>query len=779
MNIKKCGLLWAMALMLGFASCAKNDIIDAPIAQNKTIEYTGDEVNLNLEAQLEEEDLRGAVYNYQISLKPGRAPKLILPETVPVRVYVRKKGQINETISTVILDGKVTEEGSKYHIRINGKLRLRKEGQNLRIGEWQVLCAIGGKALTANPQNDTEGQPGSPNNATYLHVAHQITPTINGDPLPYTQTYHGQVTAIEDTAESFLSSMPWMTDWSPLEAIEDQSADGSGRNLQLLFKPKGVLLRIKPRSNMIAPMKLTRMRIECTESDVLFFGGEFDMLTDHENIPNQPKFLPAYNTPIASHNYAPVRKAILLDLTDEPLLPSGAEMDRTFYVWVMPAQPVGVQAPNPLIDIQLEGYVVESRPENIFSSDRLNDLYLGVSVTDPNKGEHSKNNRDDKFKVVYKTRHKVSNYVSGHAYTLYPILSSELMISEVLVRPAEVPESNPEYSNPDAYPLGTIREPNYNAVWGAVELYNPTLSDIKLADYGLIRIKAMKWERNSSEYYLFHAHPSNGTLGLDHAIVQPLTFTPNEASKTMAGAEDASYKTTVRLVHGSTVTLSATTTLPPHKTFIVLDASYARNRRTLTQRINQGNVHSIGTQIDQAVKKGYCLAAVSLDNGKNKTTQTIDWRSDDAPVMAAGPQDSYILVKKNAKGGYDKVDVGGNNPEESTDIYTTTDAGKRLATYWSGHSTTLGVARHGRDGNVRTRFVPVMRPKKDSPDYDEWGFTPSVERGSDYVNKFATLGTRRWYGPTEGSRLSEWASVPNFTAPAPRQWTITRPTTTP
>lgn len=757
--MNKYRILGLFALLASIGSCAKNDM---PEIQNKSVsvlEYTGEEVPLDLEADLETDELRAAVYDHKNEMTAGRTPKLILPSKVPVRVYIRKKGEYAATISSVTLEGTVKTDGAVHRVRVNGKIKLRKPGQTLKEGDWQVLCVIGGKSIVSNPQSDADNQPGSGGNANFDHVAHKVDPTPEWtDPEPSYGSYAGNTVSYSDAeGTKILSMMPWMTNWSPLTTYKtDPSSDGAGQNLKLRFKPKGVLLRVKPRSNMVLDLKLKYLKIKAVEKHLLHFGGRFNLLEDHPDFPDEPRFYSTY-TPEYGEDM-PSREFVELNLTDQPLLKSGEELDRTIYVWVMPGKSVAKQN-KPLIDIELRGYTTEEREPNVFSYAKQESLYLGMWSVDPRKEANSKNiNRGkEEFFASYTTRQSVDAFEQGHTYTFKPILSSSLMITEVFVRPAAVPKTNDEN---DPHSNAT-----YTSTWGGIELYNPTLTPINLADYGVLRVKATQNDR-PIEYYRFEAHPSNGTLDLNHAIVQPLTFLDGEVAKTFSGGVTSGYVTKVRRVHGAYT--AGATLLQPGKTFVVLDASYVRHNGTRPGAINVDNVISVGVQIEEAFNLGYCQAAVALDNGKDKTSNNIHWQSNDAPVMAGGPQDIYLLVKKNNSGGYDRHDVAGDNPHESSTLY---ENGEHEASYWSGSRYGMWGARHGREGNVRTRFVPVLKPDKDRSDFDEWGYTPSLERGDDYVNNFATLGSRYWLGPTEKSRLGEWSAVPAFAVPT-RKWRI-------
>lgn len=773
--INKYSVLGLLALFVSISSCAKNDI-DAPQDPQRTheLEHTGEEVSLNLDAELQEDDLRAAVYNYNNTLTKGRTPKLILPEKVPVRVYVRKKGEAAATISTVTLEGKVRSTNKGYRVRVLGTLRLRKPGQSLKAGDWQVLCVIGGKSFIPpfgsktqieTPQSDADPQLGAGNNANYDHVAHKVDPTAEWvDPTPRMSTYQGATKSYSDQdATQLLTMMPWMTDWSPLTTYKtDPSVEGAGQNLELHFKPKGVLLRIEPRSNMILDLKLNYIRIQQdAQNGALIFGGSFDMLQDHPEFKNEPYFYPTF---MPATGNSPAKTFVQLQITDEPLMKAGEELKRTIYVWAMPKNAASSQN-NPYLDIELGGYITEDRPANIFASSRLRDLYLGMwgandGVQDPLKEEHSKNTATS-FRTTYVTRQSVSNFVSGNTYTFRPILNSDLMITEVVVRPSGAPLTNDE-NDPVS---GAV----YKANWGGVELYNPTLTPINLADFGLVRVKAKTWDRNALEWYRFEAHPSNGTLELGHAVVQPLTFLNGEASKTMSGAAASNYVTKVRQIYAHSGYTPNNTLLMPGKTIMIMDASYVRYPSAKPSNINVDGVTSLGQQLDQAFNRHYCDLVIALDNGTNQTSKTFNSYENDAPVMAGGRQDSYILVKKNATGGYDIHDVAGTKPEENTTQFY--NNGDHLATFWAGNRISLWGARHGREGNVRTRFVPVLSPNKDL-NYNEWGFTPSLQRDGEYINRFSTLGSRYWLGPTEPSRLNEWNSVVAMPPVPTRKWRI-------
>lgn len=755
--MRKHAILGAVALLMSLASCSKDEVESKVAPQQKTdLVYTGDEVPLNLEAEIEEEELRSVVYDYKNTLTAGRTPKLELPSKVPVRVYVREKSDYAGTISTVTLNGAVEKKGESYRIRILGTVRLRKPGQSLKNGSWQVLCAIGGKSFTQTPENEQEDQLDPGRNANFDHVTMKVDPTAEWtDPGASLSTYAGNTVSYSDEDDSkILSRMPWMTNWSDLKvdptAIE---VDGAGQNLSLVFRPKGILLRIQPRSNMNLDLELRYIKIS-QEEENLYFGGNFDMLQDHQDFPNQPYVYPTF---MPAYSNSPAKKFVEIKLTDAPVLKAGEELKRTIYVWAMPTKAASKQTKK-FLNIELKGYTQENREPNIFSDAKNTSLYLGIWNSAPHNKEAYSKNTNYALSAAYTTRQSVNSFESGHTYTFKPILSSDLLISEVIVRPASVPKSNAE-NDPES-------GATYTSTWGGVELYNPTLTPINLSDYGLYRVKAMKADRKI-EYYRFEAHPSNGTFATGHAVVQPLTLVDGEASKTMNGTSAPEYTTSVRSIYGTFIPNA--TLLEPGKTAVILDASYVRYAGTRPSAINVDNVISIGEQLDQAYNRHHCQFVVALDNGKNKSSNKIDWRSNDSPVLAGGPQDAYTLVKKNSDGTYRNIDVSGVTPHEHYQLY---DDGTHYAAIWSGSRYALWGARHGREGNVRTRFVPAMTPFSTEPSYNEWGFTPSLERGNDYINNFSTLGSRFWLGPTEKSRLLEWSSAPFFQAPPTRKWRL-------
>lgn len=748
--------------------------------ETKGIEYRGEEFPLNLEANFEESSLRSVdVYEVINKVTLGREPHLILPDNVPVRVFVRKKGDEAATLSTVTLNGKVSKEEGRYKIQMNGTIKLRETNHSLKEGDWQILAVVGGASINVVPSDDQDAQPNDVSEMRHwVFPTSEWNPTVNAGSDWVTKAYD------DETDDALSTMMPWMTDWQTLETASFkhvEEADGYGQNYKLYFKPRGILLRAKSRNNMVFNLRIKRLEITNTSNN-LYFGGYFDMSAKGDS----PVFNPANN----------ITHSVGLNITNQPLVASGQEMVDCVYVWAMPSKE---NLKNVTFDVTMKAFIEQNNPKDILENNRRREIYLGdyglITNDQEDKEDYSKNEKAATT-VAFKTSLKISSVSSKNTYTIYPILTGQLFITESVVRP-NVSKSN-DYLSP------LMPENGYKSAWGALELYNPTLTPINLADYGILRTtspdigyqlqrvvthpmdlnktvpaptfvakpprlvlpkEATQDEKDYLEKYKNYFLNEYRVLtqkDLNRGLVQRLNFVDGETSTNTQGHAMEGYTTSVRAMYDTDI---SNTMLMPGKTVVILDASYVRYPNTTPDNINVDEVGSIGVQLKHAVRLKYAQIVVALDNAKVKTQQQ-DYRDSNGPVMYGSTFDSYFLMKRNANGTWTKIDEFGAAPQANWDP----DNGIP----WSSNYGTLIRTRHGRDGNARTRLSVILDPKGGYPGKDwwtAWAFTPSIEVGNDYVNRFCTLGSRFWLGPTEKSKEGEWDSVQEWTEPGQRNWT--------
>lgn len=586
----------------------------------------------------------------------GKPIRIKGDETGKLTLYFVKKTDLSNVITTTVdpTDFRLTDEG-KYVISFHGSLTL--PGLDLSNGEWYVS---GGYRLGA-----TENVSGNIAGTIYL----------NAD---------GVLQKSETNVTDFKTA--YVFGWTKLATKQDNSAfpNNHGQNLNLNMIPDGYYLRIRAINNLVEDIDLTRLAAH--RENFGSRGGYIASFGYKASTPNSIADLVESNTPRVTEptNTAVIVLGLNATKTDSPsgnwgtglVLASG-----DYYPWYQrfnsPTNLSNKSEGSGLVfdfltkeralGTDVYGRPLDSRETEGLTS-KINTTWpqSGPILTDDWRGgtlsEYvGKSNYNDYAGRGFRSKALPTNttFEPGKVNNVNFKITSDLMITE----------------------LYTTRYSARNGSFGLIEIYNPTLDDIDLSKYALLRIgyrndagtNKIRVVPTPKEYNQAEANPGDNIVAnISSALVLPLDMrngTPtgdwsiNSYAHTLT-ASNVVYRYTRIIQHrpivsapvkydnfatnivdfsnkglisGLQAITPGATKLGPGKTMIVLFSGFASSSYRPTQEDTE-----IFKRIEAAAKAGYCQYVVAIAQGSTTTAQPHETT---AGVTTADLGDAFSLVK--------------------------------------------------------------------------------------------------------------------------------------
>lgn len=681
-------LLLAISIVFSLVSCDEKRE-DVTMPSNTAEHPQGETVTLDIAGALDfgivehQDELR---YLFLTEQEDRRAPKIDfgskeIKSPKPLRLYLVKEGEPESLTKIDISSDKVElkEVRGKYNISYRGPIKLKRPEDSFASGTWYISGVYGEGA----DQEDKEW---------------------SEEPFLLLRGLSKEV------------KLPLLLGWSriytkaqPQNPNDMQGLDPKlARNLKLKFAPGGTMLRVRVLNNLTENTYISRLRVKTGE---LAFSGSFKVTAADITKEN----LQSGEISLKASSEDEFDKIITIDHKPTRFATSGNKLSKDFFIWVVPhsktyekdrrtrislIQSDGAELP-PSLDYS-PGKAASGLGWNLGRKlTKINDEGKSTAIPySPNSnnddydiGGHDSENivvshtwlfREDRFQTLPK-RPAGKHYKSGHVYPINVFISSDLIITEV-------------YTHVGTQATPSIYDSNTTPRYGFVEIYNPTLSDINLADYGLTRI-CLGRDVASSRVCPDISFDSDANVFPKQSDALVLPLAPESMSKWRVGEkfggrivgseiggsyqenddaggvssdyprstlqiEDMAYRFTwVNTLFGAG---SSAPVLKPGKTMIILSSAYLDairrgriNSSTFTKnpddKVSNG-IPLIFNKIRTAIHKGFCQYVIALNNdqvdgiGSNPC-------SAEAGVMTMGMSDAFALVKKTSRGKRIMVDA--------------------------------------------------------------------------------------------------------------------------
>lgn len=726
---------------LAFASCQKDEQGDALGLghQPNIYKVQGETVSLNLTATTEE-GLRNLTYD--VTTSEG-LPKLELPEAgskVPVVVLLRKEGDAN-TLTYANLEWTVKED--RKTLQYQGDITLASgHFATSDNGKWYIMAAIGAEAEHIGVGSD-----------------------VSQARLKFSNT------ALTPAADGKLSiKMPYLMSWTPLTIGSAESAE----HKTLKFYPQGSLVRYQVRSNMVDDYKVKAIRV-ASEG---FYSEAYCQINPGSITDASLKGTTVLQRPTGDKTIAgvlpkwqaeksAVRKRSSIDYTNYSLVPRAMSGMWSFDIWNgYEGQSYGSLAEKTK---QSYYYTVYSPSEDISlqSGKESKGYYSWVMPTEHTTHHTAKQPETEVYLEVANASttgqtmaaipaHRSQTVIKeGGYYRMYPVLTSDLLISEVMNRMMGS-ASNPADGAGGAGSVGPGDASGFNL--SLLELYNPTLEPINLLDYALARSAADEYKELSQQgvrYYVTNKDQgagegpySNGsTDDLTKAQILPLKIleTKNSRTSPYEGTKFASwlgvkggydevysdgwkYLPRYRLLAGNDPELTnGKLLLEPGKTIVLamgdwLSLEHEHADWLLDDR-DRRFIRETKASLAKAVENKHCQYALMYSDAFEFTY----WQGPQASpyetmnntgVMCLGNGIGFVLIKGLEGGKFAVVDSSFPDPKhyataENNTAYVT-DRNAFWARYKRPNANLLGgisighTRRAGNDyANVRPLYYPV------------------------------------------------------------------------
>lgn len=531
---------------------------------------------------------------------------------------------------------------------------------------------------------------------------------------------------------------PYILAWQSLEITGPNSAVISRTSL----KPVGSLMRLQFYSNVIEDYTAQRLRLT---SNAIRPIGSFDPAAD-TNIGAHPVW-----TAETADGDVPHSWTYQIDSRNPLYIPAGQgyAAERTLYLWGMPT--------------------------SVASERSSTSVEINVAPS-------SKSGAGTWQTTYHKEGHR--GLKSGHSYRLSNVLSSDLMITEVFYQFVWM-RQDPDHSMRKNYSI--------------VELYNPTVNDINLADYALAR--TVYSDRAGSRYYYANMGNTAEAPMLDpqRALMLPLSSVTGSGagqevgfSTLLGGFGGAWYRKvlgtpSITIKPGQTILLGADGYIggnahSPGKNIALFNDALQANPNiaddpTAIRQIEKHYYSRAGMQIDSAVHAGYAQFMVAIDNGHGK--KNAPGYNTAAGVLLMDNGDGFALFKRRytAEAGTRAELIDITTPLGDSEA-SRTHRSKIIAEYNQASSTPINSIVTGAQiaySTVRHRAWSFPTRVYDA---DDWRITISENDG------IKSLGTRHYIaGLTPFERnytgykasnnplsLPFWSGITPYTAPAAKTW---------
>lgn len=701
--------VWLVALaasFVGLSACNNEDMPEKTETQNQNNEYvivegTGERVTLEFSGETEldafntqDESARYAiattpsdprikpVINLDDEVGPGKAKTLL--------IRLVDKNAPDKITELIIPADKLTFSGTQGKYTFDFKVEVNlQEGQSFASGEWYISGVYGATAGATDPR-------------VFVHNADKARLYTSDDSkveltdvslvIPWTRVYtkaNPSATAQADVNKASMDPLP-----STL-----------GRNFDLRLKPDGVLMRIRPVSNIIEHTLITGIRLKSQDLIMGTHTYEKPTSVSLDDLTNG-----AYPKVSSVSQYSGVD----LTRTDKyqaaqnvalgKILPRGDYGNIELFAWGFPVE--GAENDPSKVTgawIVSQGYNHPSRGGSRWTPSR--------EVVDDGTSDGDVTDRDPKdmrfftanaqqgiqpeyisakwgARKLYQTVKK-QKYERGKVYLMLPRLESDLQITE-------------RYTH--------VQDPASGNRYSVIEIHNPTLRDINLNDYGLARVAVTGYDdavnpvlwsgtfgttsRPKTDYTLgkIYAFPNvttqfcgGGKLEDNDtpfenietfatALVLPFTSLHTSANigmtiqgtKSMYGPTDKAapqynivgsanmpeyqgqYVDYTALLGGTTpydVTGARPNILAPGQTMIILSGGYLDRSKFASASGNKttDNIPTFFADIKKGIQTGFCKYVVAMNNAKDENAAPM---SPDAGVTSFGNYDIPLLFKR-------------------------------------------------------------------------------------------------------------------------------------
>lgn len=632
-------------------------------------------------------------------------------------LYLQKQGGTAVTTVPIVYELKASADGKTASFSYSQKdIQLQGAGESFASGTWYISGL-----LSLIPETDSRAL------------------NANTDFLGSTQLT-GWVEEATDE-ESLQIDVPLCFAWT--KVTTDQT---KGTASGLAVKPAGTLIKVRPQSNITEGIMVNGVTFK---GKGLGFRGKFSPSALNPNSLSFPNFTATGLTAESEASYSK-------SLSTAQSLSSGDKDAKIYgYVWLMTTDKNNQQL--------LANWQVSASVDNQVAS---------LMNMDENAKQVS--GQSSIPQLISVPGGKPFPMATG--YDLYVKVSSDLIISEHYQR---------EFS------AGSI-------AW--IEIYNPTLQTVNLADYAVARAVYHSDTRRGPKYYTLH--PKDVAQGdISKGLLQPLDIRYGQELRglwgksltlgrqdmgtdgTYAGRADYNAYGIIGKSHGPGITsdyepiaanqVPANLPLKPGQTAIFGANDYSEHNwernlhitggaslsRTKQKYNEQGN----GPHGEKAYAKGYCaylMAWTSRGDGASNLPH-----NQNSPVLDAGWEDAYVLVKRTANGSHRIIDVGapilGTKEERSKDIFD------RMLSNPYSNATAFNVP------HTRWRIDAVKFPTTKF-DPKQWAVRKVDARytgGVFYWGEAGNAGVRSYLKPEKGLSWAaagdaDWSSIPAYSNPA-------------
>lgn len=703
---------WLVALMgatLALSSCSKEDLVSEQEAiQNseyKIVEGTGERVTLEISGETDLGDFGAAADGLRYKLSTdfdnlAAVPVINLDEQVgkgkarKLLVRLVEKSEPSKITELIVGADKLEFAGTQgqYTFKLNVEVNLQ-EGQSFATGEWYISGVYG--STNTNPSVFTH----NPTDAKFFTIGTN-TVEMPGVSLviPWTRIYTKAQPSIDDTDKSL--------DKGVGATAMGQLGPKLGRNFGLRLKPDGVMLRVRPVSNILDNVLITAIRMRTQELVMGTHTYEKPTTVDLADLTGgaYPAVTSVSSTSDADLEVMNKYQGAATHAAGY-IVPAGDYGRLEMFVWGFPKAGVETdESKRTAIWVVSQGYLTTRwNSQTKVVDDKTSDGTIEPRATEDVK--FFTNNTNQGIQAQYISERwgqrqlyqkvKKQAFTRGNLYLLLPRVESDLQITE-------------RYSHVQDATTGTR--------YGVIEIYNPTLREIDLNEYGLARVALTGYDSatvptlgdfprgatniNHSRYtninigdmYAFPVVtepynnrnvsftkndllPDANASRLASALVLPLTGKYSSASLGMyingsaamwsspthaqapkmvvTGSADKAdyparytdYTTALGGAQAYDTSGGRPNILAPGQTMIILTNGYLDNANftNVASNKNASNIPTFFADIKKAVDMGYCKYVVAMNNAKNETAAPL---SADAGVMTLGSYDIPLLLKR-------------------------------------------------------------------------------------------------------------------------------------
>lgn len=701
--------VWLVALaasFVGLSACNNEDLPEKSETTNSEyviVEGTGERITLDLSGQadleafgIQSEEARYAIANK--SEDPRTTPVINLDDEVgpgnAKRLLLRlvNKAEPNKITEIDVPKEKLLFEGKEGAYTFNLKVELNlQEGQSFESGEWYLSGIYGAAQTSTDPR-------------VFDHPATKATLYASDD----TKKELTDVSLVIPWTRIYTKASPHPTAKADVnKASLDKLPATLGRNFELKLKPDGVLMRIRPVSNVIEHVLITGIRLRTQElvmgkhtyekpasvtAEELTQGARPKVTTVSQYTGIELERINKYQAAQSSSAGKILRRGDYanIELFAWGFPVEGAELDpsKVTGAWIVSQgyNPKDTEASRwtPMAEVidngTSSGTVRKRAPEDMRFFTANGNQGIQPEYISSRWGARKL------YQLVQKQK-----YERGKIYLMLPRIESDLQIME-------------RYTH--------VQDPTSGQRYSVIEIHNPTLRNIDLNEYGIARIAVtgydnatspVLWEatfgttsRPKTDYTMgtIYAFPnvstpfSAGSRLNDNdipfenietfasALVLPFSRKYNSASIGMTiqgsgtmwsdptirkdvpqhnvvGSSDMSSYTAQYLDYttklGGTTAYDITGATPnilaPGQTMIILSGGYldASKFTDVSSNKTADNIPTFFADIKKGIRTGFCKYVVAMNNAKDEGAMPL---SPDAGVTSFGNYDIPLLFKR-------------------------------------------------------------------------------------------------------------------------------------